>query len=257
MSVNIQKQTKLPAHKWQVSSIEFSPDGLFLASGSWDKTAIIWDLSTLEPSQTISHHRQPVTCVSFQPQFSTNGLLATGSADHTVALWNHSTGGLVQSLQNHSNWVLSTSFSPNGRLLASASWDKLICVVDVETGKVVSNLTGHTTGVWACSFNTEPSTTSDTLCSGSEDGGLKLWDMRSNSVVMSLVGGHEDRVKSCSWSSRSNYVASSSADGKVKKNPISIFTLFHNFSKYKFFHGFLSNFHSVLTYIKCCARVSS
>jgi WD40 repeat protein len=224
MSVNIQKQTKLPAHKWQVSCVEFSPDGLCLASGSWDKTAIIWDLSTLEPSLTLSHHRQPVTCLSFQPK-SKRGLLATGSADHTVALWNPATGALLETFQNHSNWVLNTSFSPNGRLLASASRDKLIYINDVESGKVVSTLTGHTTGVWACSFNQEESTSNDTLCSGAEDGGLKLWDVRSNSVVMSLVGGHEDRIKCCSWSPSAQYVASSSADGKVEKNRVQ-FTYF-------------------------------
>lgn len=213
MSASVQKQTILPAHKWQVSCLEFSNDGFFLASGGWDKMVLLWDLRTLEPSQRIGYHKQPVTSLSFQ--LTSPGFLATGSADQTVAIWNPINGALQRTLQHHSNWVLSTSFSPNGRQIASASWDKTISVSDVETGKLLSSLTGHTTGVWTCAFNPDDSTSTDTICSGAEDGSLKLWDLRKNAVVMSLVGGHEDRVKCCTWSPSAQYVASSSADGKV------------------------------------------
>lgn len=214
MTASVQKQTVLPGHRWQISCLEFSSDGLYLASGGWDKMVLIWDLRTLDASQKIGFHSQPVTCLSFQS--TKPGLLATGSADQTVAIWNPVNGALVKTLQHHNNWILSTSFSSNGRLLASASWDKTISVCNVETGKVSSSLSGHTTGVWTCAFSTDDSPSSDTLCSGAEDGSLKLWDLRSNTVVMSLVGGHEDRIKCCSWSPSAQYVASSSADGKVK-----------------------------------------
>lgn len=214
MSASVQKQTVLPAHKWQVSCLEFSNDGLYLASGGWDKTVLLWDLRNLEVSQRINFHKQPVTSISFQPK--SPGYLATAAADQTVAIWDPTNSAVAKrTLQYHSNWILSTSFSANGNHIASASWDKSISVCNVETGQLVASLTGHTTGVWSCSFSPDDSSTGDTICSGAEDGSLKLWDLRSKSVIMSLVGGHEDRVKCCSWSPSAQYVASSSADGKV------------------------------------------
>ena len=120
MSASIQKQTVLPAHKWQVSCLEFSNDGLYLASGGWDKTVLLWDLRTLELSQRINFHKQPVTCISFQPKG--RGFLATAAADQTIAIWDPINASLQRTLQHHSNWILSTSFSANGHHIASASW---------------------------------------------------------------------------------------------------------------------------------------
>ncbi|EDO49914.1 predicted protein [Nematostella vectensis] len=215
MSVEVQHQAQLSSHKWNVSCLEFSPNGLFLASGSWDKTAVIWNLCTLEPSLTFRHHTEPVTSLSWQKLTSKSelGILATTSSDKTVALWNSDNGNLLNNLTHHSSWVLGSDFNNDGKLLASASWDKFVIISDVPTGKPVNTLAGHTTGVWTCAFN--PERTGDILCSGADDGSLKLWDIRSNSVVMSLVGGHDDRVKSCAWSPNGEYVASSSADGRV------------------------------------------
>ncbi len=41
-------QAILPGHTERISSLDFGPDGYWLASGSWDHTTRIWDLSPLE-----------------------------------------------------------------------------------------------------------------------------------------------------------------------------------------------------------------
>lgn len=221
--MSAEKQTHLSGHKWHISELEFSPGGLHLASSSWDKTLRIWDLSTLESVFVLRHHRSPVTCLSWQPGAGTAGclgVLASGSADSTVALWSGETGKLLQSLSPHKGWVLGTSFSSDGTLLASAAWDKTVCLSDARTGQMLQKLTGHSTGVWTCAFQT--SIGAGLLCSGADDGSLKIWDTRTASSVMSLVGGHEDSVKCCAWSPDGSYIASGATDSKVK-------TFFSNF----------------------------
>lgn len=219
MSVSAEKQTHLSGHKWHISRLEFSPGGLHLASASWDKTVRIWDLSTLESAFVLRHHRNPVTSLSWQPGAMAAGclgMLASGSADSTVALWSGETGKLLQSFSHHKGWVLGTSFSSCGGILASAGWDKTVCLSDARTGQLMHRLAGHSTGVWTCAFQTGGSSSTNLLCSGADDGSLKIWDSRTANAVMSLVGAHDDSVKSCAWSPDGGYIASGAADNKVR-----------------------------------------
>ncbi|MCP4372529.1 MAG: hypothetical protein GY797_31150, partial [Deltaproteobacteria bacterium] len=67
-----------------VRSVAFSPDGKFLASGSYDNTVRLWEVSTGEQLRELTGHSDSVWSVAFSPD---GKFLASGSDDKTVRLW--------------------------------------------------------------------------------------------------------------------------------------------------------------------------
>ena len=71
----------LKDHTDYVNSVAFNPDGM-LASGSWDNTTKLWDISTMNCVRTLVGHTNCVISVAFNDV----GMLASGSYDKTINL---------------------------------------------------------------------------------------------------------------------------------------------------------------------------
>ena len=118
----------LKGHSSWVTSVAFHPTASLLATGSRDKTAKVWQLSSDNSSATcvatLKGHSCWVTSVAFHP---TASLLATGSRDKTAKLWLLSSDNLsatcVATLEGHNNIVWSVAFHPTNHLLATSSTD--------------------------------------------------------------------------------------------------------------------------------------
>jgi WD40 repeat protein len=103
-----------------VSSVAFNADGSRIVSGSWDRTAKIWNAATGECERTLEGHFAWVRSVAFSP----DGLrIASGSWDRTVKIWNAATGVAEKTLEEHIDAVTSVAFSPDGLRVASGSND--------------------------------------------------------------------------------------------------------------------------------------
>src|SRR5579859_7321148 len=80
---------QLKFHKDLVSSLAFSPDGKWLASGSWDKSVRVWDAQTGAEVYTISGFSDSVTAVTFNGNGQT---LLTGTSDNYLSLYDAADG---------------------------------------------------------------------------------------------------------------------------------------------------------------------
>ena len=194
----------LEGHTEGVASVAFSPDGTLLASGSWNDTVKLWDVSTERQIATLPS-KQP-TLVAFSPDGKT---LAVGTRDNTVELWDVATQERIATLGHRAVVFYTVSFSPDGKTLAVGTWDNTVELWDVATQERIATL-GHEAVVNAVSFSPDGTL----LASGSRDNTVKLWDVATRERIATL--GHGAEVDAVSFSPDGTLLASGSGDGTVK-----------------------------------------
>ncbi|KIJ44834.1 hypothetical protein M422DRAFT_167727, partial [Sphaerobolus stellatus SS14] len=117
----------------QINSVEFSPDGQKVVSGSDDVMIRIWNADTGELiTGPLEGHSGQVHSVSFS---SDGQRIVSGSIDQTIRIWNAHTGELITGpLEGHSGWVKSVSFSSDGQRIriVSGSHDWTIMIWDAN-----------------------------------------------------------------------------------------------------------------------------
>jgi len=127
----------LEGHTDRVLDVAFSPDGMTLASGSEDNTAILWDIETGERLRTLQGHAgdHAVELVAFSP----DGMTLV-SAGLYLLLWDLETGKRLQTpegdlTRGSLSFSPDAAFSPDGTTLALGSWDQGVILWDVKAGE--------------------------------------------------------------------------------------------------------------------------
>eukprot|EP01129_Flabellula_baltica_P004916 TRINITY_DN1745_c0_g1_i1.p1 TRINITY_DN1745_c0_g1~~TRINITY_DN1745_c0_g1_i1.p1 ORF type:complete len:435 (+),score=111.54 TRINITY_DN1745_c0_g1_i1:19-1323(+) len=201
-------------HNGVVCSVNFSPDGRYLATGS-NGSAQIFDSENGEEVKRLNVSDSS-TCyirsVAFSPDSS---LLATGSEEKSIKIWNIDQNEVVKNFLGHEMDIYSVKFSNNGNLLVSGSGDKTIKIWNVATGECLNTLSdpdkGPTDGVTSVCITPD----SRHVISGSLDTLVCIWDVETGQLVRSLKG-HQDSVYSISLSPDGKQICSGSLDKTVK-----------------------------------------
>jgi len=165
----------LAGHSNTVMCVTYSPQGHWIATGSKDSTARIWDAESGHPIKTLEGHDGWVLDVAFSPD---SERLATASADNTARIWQVDTGKLLFELSGNTSqtlqadwdwdksgswpsstppstsWILQAAWSPDGKYIATGGQDGTTCLWDSTKGTLlVPPLQGHRDGVSSLAFS--------------------------------------------------------------------------------------------------------
>jgi len=124
----------LSGHGGIKRTLAFSKDGKKLASGSNDRTAIVWDLLTGRPiGQEV--HLDPLSAVAFSPD---NLTLASATFGGAIKLWDMASP--VDAINfAASTEIVSMTFSPKGQNVILGGRNSTR-IVDAKTGKELASL---------------------------------------------------------------------------------------------------------------------
>jgi WD40 repeat protein/type II secretory pathway predicted ATPase ExeA len=206
----------LKGHSGWVTGVAFSPDGLRLASGSWDQTVKLWDVATGQGLGNIAGEIKGVEALAFSDD---GRWLAAENSTNSVALWDATTGREIRTLPGNEpsgllsrgNWVYSIAFSPDSRWLASGVDDKTVRLWEVKTGRAVRDLPGFRRSVIYIAF----SPNGRWLASGGDSKTIEIWEVASGQEMRKL-SGHKKDVYAVAFSPDSRWLASASGDKTVK-----------------------------------------
>lgn len=118
-------------HEAQVLVVQFSPDGAWLATGSYDQTVRLWNGLTGAALGRPLEHAGIVRSIEFGPE---GRRLLTAAEDRTVRIWDIRSGRLVMEPIRHAAEVWSARFSPDGQRVVTASSDRICGIWDVRPG---------------------------------------------------------------------------------------------------------------------------
>ncbi|BAJ26000.1 MULTISPECIES: TIR domain-containing protein [Kitasatospora] len=103
---------------YAVTAVTGTPDGDWLASASWDGTALVWRDGAVR--HRLTGHVGRLWTAAAHPA---RPLLATAGDDRVVRLWDTRTGAPLAGLRGHTGRILAVTFNPDGTLLASGGED--------------------------------------------------------------------------------------------------------------------------------------
>jgi WD40 repeat protein/serine/threonine protein kinase len=193
-----------------VASAAISPDGKLVATGSWDRSAKIWDAATGRAIRKINRaHGGYINSVEFSPD---GRQLLTASDDGTARTWDIATGKPVgDPLSGHQARLIAATYSRDASRILTVSGDATGRIWDPASGQFTELKDGHKWAVLCGRFSSDMAH----VITGSQDKSAIIWDVRTGKPGIRLEG-HTAAVTSVALSRDGTRALTGSQDNTAK-----------------------------------------
>eukprot|EP01041_Mallomonas_annulata_P004733 gene4733-9401_t len=206
----------ITAHSEWVTAVAFSPDGYKLVTGSWDRTAMLWDLRDGSCIGILEGHTSSVCTVCFHPVHGRT--VATGSWDRTVRIWDVLKVCCIAIIDGSMDWVLVVRYSSDGSQLVSGCWDGSIQVSEIpeytsssSSSSLLIESNDHNDVISSACISCD----GGTIISGSKDRSIKIWDAYDG-ICLGTLMGHAANVTAVGIRVNGTQIVSGSDDKTIK-----------------------------------------
>ncbi|TAJ08197.1 MAG: hypothetical protein EPO68_15650, partial [Planctomycetota bacterium] len=207
----------LRGHTSFVYPVVYTPDGLRLVSGGWDRAVRVWSAATGRPLAALRGHSSWINDLAASPD-STR--VASVGPDGLLNVWNLATGACVARKKLETP-LRSVAWSPDGAQIAvgAEAGDHAITLLDAVSLAVRCTLTGHTRAVNCVAFDPRGAR----LASVGDDGSARLWDVEARACVATRS---TTQLYRAAWSRDGSQLALAGAGGFLELvDPESLRTL--------------------------------
>ncbi|KAG0286434.1 hypothetical protein BGZ96_009460 [Linnemannia gamsii] len=175
----------LKGHQGAVYAVQYSPNGKYLATGSFDKTVRIWDGTTNQNElYVLKGHGLNISDLAWGHDST---LLLSGAYDNTCKLWDVESGKQLDSFEGE-GFVQCVRFHPqDNHIFFSGTTRNMLTMIDtrkdsnptsgsaivIKNDTMVNSIYVYHDGL--------------TVISGDSSGYLKTWDMRTGKVLQAIL----------------------------------------------------------------------
>lgn len=240
-------------HSKAVIDLDFSPDGRYLVTASWDNAVFAWELESETPPLRLSDGAR-VSSVTLSPDGRRLVIaISIGERGGELRLWDAKRWQLLMTLAGKA----PVAFHPDGRLLAAAGTDGAIIVRNLDRDRplgrtledpgdpmslvflhdgrsVVTGGRDQTLRIWDVQsgrLERPPIPTEQgwilalaahpdgrRLLSGGNDGSIFLWDLEAHAsgTAPKLIGRHDNPVGALDFSTDGSHIVSGGYDDTLR-----------------------------------------
>lgn len=193
----------------RVLSLDFSPDGTLLATGSGEPSRsgqiALWNVAN---GSLVRKLDQPHSDTVFGLAFSPDGeFLASASADRTMKVFRTATGEHVHTFEGHTDHVIGVSWRANGKQLATCGADQKIKIWDFAMGEQRRTIDAGGKEITGIRFLS----TGGKLVSSSGDRNVRIHNADDGAVVRTIAGA-AGYLFCCAATETGNMIVAGGAD---------------------------------------------
>lgn len=180
----------LKGHTDGVTGVAWHPDGKRMLTGSFDKTAVLWDTQSGERVRTFDGIDGEVRCLTFGPGGEE---FIVGLTDGTAERWRLEDAERLLTVNRHKEPILSLAIHPEGGEVLSGSGNEAALLWETSEGKVNASLSGRSTLGFLAGYKESMravafSPDGKYLLTGNGDKTAFLWDAETKKKLWSFKG---------------------------------------------------------------------